>query len=109
MPEAGDSGTDVLPLEEQVRRDAGLFTDEDQENSLCTKEIWVSADPCPAVAGMVENQSQTGCRLYRNECWCMDFVSDQLYNGKLLRALTVLGTFSRESLVIYMDKTIKGE
>ena len=44
-----------------------------------------------------------------NECWCMDFVSDQLYNGKRFRALTVLDTFSRESLVIYVDKSIRGE
>ena len=42
-----------------------------------------------------------------NECWCMDFVSDQLYNGKRLKALTVLDTFSRESLAIYLDKSIK--
>jgi putative transposase len=39
----------------------------------------------------------------------MDFVSDQLYNGKRFRALTVLDTFSRESLAIYVDKSIKGE
>ena len=44
-----------------------------------------------------------------NECWCMDFVSDQLYNGKRFRALTVLDTFSRESLAIYVEKSIKGE
>ncbi len=39
----------------------------------------------------------------------MDFVSDQLYNGKRFRVLTVLDTFSRESLTIYVDKSIKGE
>jgi len=39
----------------------------------------------------------------------MDFVSDQLYNGKRFRALAVLDTFSRESLAIYVDKSIKGE
>ncbi len=42
-----------------------------------------------------------------NECWCMDLVSDQLYNGKRFRLLTVLNTFSRESLTIYADKSIK--
>ena len=30
-----------------------------------------------------------------NECWCMDFASDQLYNGKRFRALTVLDKFYR--------------
>jgi putative transposase len=44
-----------------------------------------------------------------NECWSMDFVSDQLYNGKRFRALTVLDTYSRECLDIYADKAIKGE
>ena len=39
----------------------------------------------------------------------MGFVSGRLYNGKRFRALTVLDTFSRESLAIYMDKSIKGE
>ena len=39
----------------------------------------------------------------------MDFVSDQLSNGKRFRALIVLDTFSRESLTIYVDKSIKGE
>ncbi|NCB30053.1 MAG: IS3 family transposase [Clostridia bacterium] len=43
-----------------------------------------------------------------NECWAMDFVSDQLYNGKRFRALTVLDQYSRECLDIYADKSIKG-
>ncbi len=44
-----------------------------------------------------------------NECWTMDFVSDQLYNGKRFRALTVLDMFSRECLAIYVDQSIKAE
>jgi len=44
-----------------------------------------------------------------NECWCMDFVSDQLYNRKRFRALTVRDMLSRESLTINVDKSIKGE
>lgn len=44
-----------------------------------------------------------------NECWSMDFVSDQLYNGKRFRALTVLDTFSRECLAIHVDQGIKAE
>lgn len=39
----------------------------------------------------------------------MDFVSDQLYNGKRFRTLTVLDLYSRECLDIYADKSIKGE
>jgi len=44
-----------------------------------------------------------------NECWAMDFVSDQLYNGKRFRALTLIDTYSRECLAIYVDKSVKGE
>lgn len=44
-----------------------------------------------------------------NECWSMDFVSDQLYNGKRFRALTVIDMYSPECLDIYANKAIKGE
>jgi len=57
----------------------------------------------------VERAPEKGLASAVNECWCMDFVSDQLYNGKWFRALTVLDTFSRESIAIYVDKSIKGE
>jgi len=46
---------------------------------------------------------------YINQCWAMDFVSDQLFNGKRFRALTILDVFSRECLDIHVDKSIKGE
>lgn len=46
---------------------------------------------------------------YPNECWSMDFVSDQLYNGKRFRALTILDIYTRECLAIYADRGIKGE
>jgi len=39
----------------------------------------------------------------------MDFVSDQLFNGKRFRALTIPDLFSRECLAIHVDKSIKGE
>jgi len=44
-----------------------------------------------------------------NECWSMDFVSDQLYNGKRFRALTIIDLYSRECLDIHANKAIKGE
>jgi putative transposase len=45
----------------------------------------------------------------KNECWAMDFVSDQLYNGKKFRNLTLIDVGTRESLAIHVDKGIKGE
>lgn len=44
-----------------------------------------------------------------NECWAMDFVSDQLYDGKRFRALTLIDTYTRECLVIYSNRSITGE
>lgn len=44
-----------------------------------------------------------------NQCWAMDFVSDQMFNGKRFRALTILDIYSRECLAIHVDKSIKGE
>ncbi len=44
-----------------------------------------------------------------NECWTIDFVSDQLFNGKRFSALTLIETYSRECLTIYADKAIMRE
>ena len=44
-----------------------------------------------------------------NECWAMDFVSDQLYNGKRFRTLTLMDLCSRECLALFSDKNITGE
>jgi len=39
----------------------------------------------------------------------MDFVSDQLCEGRRLRSLTVVEIFTRESLAIEMGQSLKGE
>jgi putative transposase len=44
-----------------------------------------------------------------NELWSMDFVSDALFDGRRLRALTVVDVFTREALAIEVDQGIKGE
>lgn len=43
-----------------------------------------------------------------NQCWSMDFVCDALFDGKRFRALTVVDDFSRESVAILVEKSIKG-
>jgi putative transposase len=45
----------------------------------------------------------------KNECWSMDFVSDQLYDGRRLRALTLIDAFTRECLAIWVDQGIRGD
>ena len=44
-----------------------------------------------------------------NECWSMDFVSDQLYDGRKLRALTLIDAYTRECLAIHVDQGIRGD
>ncbi|MGU3422391.1 IS3 family transposase [Methylobacterium sp. D54C] len=44
-----------------------------------------------------------------NERWSMDFVSDALFDGRRLRALTVVDAFTREAQAIEVDQGIKGE
>ena len=39
----------------------------------------------------------------------MDFASDALFDGRRLRALTVLDAFTRESLAIEAGKSMRGE
>jgi putative transposase len=43
-----------------------------------------------------------------NEVWSMDFMSDALFDGRRLRALTVVDTFTREVLAIEVDPGITG-
>ena len=44
-----------------------------------------------------------------NELWSMDFVSDAFFDGRRLRALTVVDAYTREALAIEVDQGIKGE
>jgi len=44
-----------------------------------------------------------------DECWCMDFVSDSLFNGKRFRALTIVENFSRECPAILPAQALNGE
>lgn len=45
----------------------------------------------------------------RNEVWSMDFVADELANGKRFRALTVIDLFTRECLDIVAGRSMKSE
>lgn len=47
--------------------------------------------------------------LTASQMWSMDFVSDAMFNGRRLRALTVVDAFTHEALTIDVDQGIKGE
>jgi len=44
-----------------------------------------------------------------NQTWSMDFVSDSLFNGRRIRALTIVDNFSRECLAIHVDHSINAD
>ena len=44
-----------------------------------------------------------------NQVWSLDFVSDQLADGRRFRALTVMDVYTRESLAIEPGQSLKGE
>lgn len=46
--------------------------------------------------------------LSRNECWSMDFVSDQLFDDRRLRVLVVIENYTRECLVLDASARIRG-
>jgi putative transposase len=43
-----------------------------------------------------------------NEQWSMDLVSDELFDGRRIRSLTIVDNFTRESLMIYTAFSCKG-
>ena len=44
-----------------------------------------------------------------NEIWSMDFVADALFDGRKLRALTIVDCYTRECLAIEVGQSLKGE
>ena len=44
-----------------------------------------------------------------DQAWSMDFVADGLFNGRRIRALTIVDNFSRECLAIHVDHSISAE
>jgi putative transposase len=44
----------------------------------------------------------------KNECWSMDFVADELFDGHRIRILTIVDNFTRESLCAKANFRFKG-
>ena len=44
-----------------------------------------------------------------NDCWSMDFMSDELFDGRRIRVLTIVDNFSRESLATEVGQRFKGK
>ena len=44
-----------------------------------------------------------------NQAWSMDFVADQLQDGRRFRSLTIVDVYTRESVAIEVGQSLKGE
>lgn len=44
----------------------------------------------------------------KNECWSMDFMSDELFDGRRIRVLTLVDNHTRESLALHVAQRIRG-
>lgn len=44
-----------------------------------------------------------------NEIWSMDFVADEIFDGRRMRMLTMVDCYTRESLAIDVGQSLKGE
>lgn len=58
-----------------------------------------------AAAHRLEQQPATSLHM----SWSMDFVEDQLFNGRKFRSLTLVDNYSRQCLAIEVDQSIKAE
>jgi putative transposase len=45
----------------------------------------------------------------KNQCWSMDFVSDQLFDGRRVRVLTLVDNHTRECLALHVAPRVRGE
>lgn len=44
-----------------------------------------------------------------NDCWAMDFMTDELFDGRRIRLLTIVDHFTRESIAIEVGQRIGGK
>jgi putative transposase len=44
-----------------------------------------------------------------NDCWAMDFMADELFDGRRIRVLTLVDHFSRESLALEVGQRFRGQ
>lgn len=44
-----------------------------------------------------------------HQCWSMDFVADQLFDGRKIRALTIVDNYSRQCIAIQVRQSLKAE
>ncbi|NRP16370.1 Transposase [Marinobacterium sp. xm-a-152] len=87
-----------LRLHVQLRREGHEFNKKRIHRLYCPEgRQWWPKRPRRNVSGSKRHTEQKPATAI-NESWAMDFVADQFYEGRKIRILTVIDTFSRECL-----------
>jgi putative transposase len=89
-----------------LRREGLLINHKRVYRLYCRENLNIRHKPRKKLVSIPRVELQKESRL--NESWAMDFVSDQLYNGRRFRTLTIVDTFSRECLAIHVGQAIQG-
>lgn len=80
-----------------------------QAYRICCQEALQLRSKLPRRRKMIVTRRERFEPKRMNEAWSMDFVADELTNGKRFRALTIVDAFSREALAIQVGQRLRGE
>ena len=76
---------------------------------LCTKELLQLRSKLPKRRKMVVARPAKIQPTRPNQVWSVDFVADQLDDGRKFRTLTTVDVFPKESLAIEVGQRLRGE
>lgn len=92
----------------QLRREGWLVNHKKTHRIYCL-EVLNLRRKRPRRHACAARRQQRRILRHVDQRWSMDFVSDNLFNGRRFRALTVVDNFSRECLAIHARKSLKGK
>lgn len=92
-----------------LRREGWNINHKKTERIYREEKLWVRTKKCRrrkmiAIARVAPEKAE-----YINQIWTMDFVHDQLFDGRKIRCLTLVDKLSRESLAIDVNYRLKSE
>src|SRR5690606_18882366 len=92
-----------------LRREGWVINHKKTERIYKEEKLWVRTKKARrrtmgAIARVAPEKAE-----YINQIWTMDFVHDQLIDGRKIRCLTLVDKLSRESLQIAVNYRLKSE
>ena len=90
-------------------RSEGFRDNHKRINRLYRKQGWSLRQKRPKRNKATQLRQPMKLALHINQIWGMDFVADNLFDGRKLRMLTVVDCIIQESLDVHVDQSVKGE